>query len=129
MSTTSADWTENQSVTFNDATPAKTVEARGSIDLAGNGYIGVSIQAEIGFGASADGNATIAVYSSPDSGTTVDTIPLFSQEVSYAASTTKRLTIQVMHVPYVVVGVKNGNTAIEDIAVAAKYAALEYVSA
>ena len=124
----SADWTEGLSMSFDDSTPASCVEGKGSIDLAANGYVGVAIQVEVGFGASADGNAEIQIRSSSDSGTTLDTIPLFSQEVEYEASTTKRLTFQVMNVPFIQVGITNGNAAAEDIVIAAKYAGLEYVS-
>lgn len=129
MATTSSSWTEDVAVTFDDTTPAKTVEGKGPIDLAAGGYIGVVVQFRITFGASADGNAEIRVRSSPDSGTTKDTELLFSQEVAFTVSTTKNISVTIMNQPYIEVGVYNDNTAAEDITIAADYAGLKYVSA
>ena len=129
MATITASWTEDQAITFDDSTPAKTVEGKGVIDLAASGYIGVVIQFRITFGENADGNAEIRVRSSPDSGNTKDTILLFSQEVAFIVSTQKNITVTIMEQPYVEVGVYNGNTAVEDITIAADYAGLKYTSA
>ena len=129
MATISSSWTEDQAITFDDSTPAKTVEGKGTIDLANLGYIGVVIQCRITFGASADGNATIKLRSSPDSGSTKDTKSLFEQEITYTASETKNISITIMNQPYIEVGIYNGNTAVEDITIAADYAGLKYVSA
>lgn len=129
MATISSSWIENQAVTFDDTTPAKTVEGKGSIDFAANGYIGVVIQFRVTFGGSADGNATIRIRSSPDSGTTKDTILLFAQTVLVTASTTKISTITIMNQPWVEVGIYNGNSAVEDITISAVYSGLKYVSA
>ena len=128
MADITAEWTENQSVTFDDATPAKTVEGKGSIDLAAGGYIKVMIQFEVAFGNSADGNATIRVRGSADSGTTKDTELLTALNVAFTVSTTKRVSIVLDGVPYVEVGVYNGNTAVQDITIAAKWAGLKYKS-
>ena len=128
MATITASWTEDQAITFDDSTPAKTVEGKGTIDLANLGYIGVVIQFRITFGASADGNAKIRVRSSPDSGSNKDTILLFEQEVEYTVSTTKKVSIPIMNQPYIEVGVYNGNSAVEDITIAADYAGLKYSS-
>jgi len=129
MVTFSSAWTENQTVTFDDTTPAKTVEGKADIDLANLGAIAVAIQFQVAFGDAADGNATIRVRSSPDSGSTKDTILLFEQEMSFTVSTTKRVTVLLKDVPYLEVGVYNGNSAVQDITIAAKYAYLKYVSA
>lgn len=129
MATISSSWTENQTITFDDTTPAKTVEGKGTIDLANLGAIAVSIQVSIAFGASADGNATIRVRSSADSGTNKDTELLFEQEVDFTVSTTKRITVNLRDLPYLEIGVYNGNTAVEDITISAKYAYLKYASA
>lgn len=128
MAIISSSWTENQAVTFDDASPAKTIEGKGPIDLAANGYIGVVVQFRIVFGASADGNAEIRVRSSPDSGTTKDTILLYSQEVAFTVSTTKNISVTIMNQPYIEVGIYNGNSAAEDITITADYAGLEYSS-
>jgi len=129
MATISSSWTEDQSVSFDDVTPAKEEEGKGPIDLAANGYIGVVVQFTIGFGGSADGNAEIRVRSSPDSGSKKDTELLFSQEVAFTPSATKRISITIMNQPWIEVGVYNGNTAVEDLSIIADYAGLEYVSA
>lgn len=129
MATFSADWIENQSVTFDDDTPAKTVEGKGPIDLAADGYIAVDVQVSIAFGASADGNATIRIRRSADSGTTKDTILAHSQQVAYTVSTTKRVSILVEGVAWIEIGVYNGNTAVEDITISAIYAGKKYASA
>lgn len=128
MATISASWTEDQAITFSDSTPGASAEGTGPIDLAANGYIGVVVQFRITFGGTPDGNATVRVRSSPDSGTTFDTILLYSQEVTYAASTQKNITVTIMNQPYIQVGVYNGDTT-DDITIAADYAGLEYVSA
>ena len=129
MATISASWTEDQAISFDDSTPAKEVEGKGQIDLANLGYIGVVVQFRITFGASADGNAKIRVRSSPDSGSTKDTEPIFEQEVAYSAGNTKNVSVTIMHQPYIEVGVYNGNSAVEDITIAADYAGLKYMSA
>lgn len=129
MATISSSWTENQSVTFDDSTPEKETEAVGIIDLAANGYVKVVIQFEIEFGASANGNAEIRVRSSSNSGTDKDTILIWSQEVEFTVSTIKRITVPIEGLPYIQVGIYNGNAAVEVITVAAIYAGLEYSSA
>jgi len=129
MTTISAAWTEDQAVSFDDDTPAKTVEGKGTIDLADLGFIGVVIQFRITFGENADGNADIRIRSSPDSGTTKDTIVLWSQEVAFEVSTQKIISVTIMNQPYIEVGVYNGNDAVEDITIAADYAGLKYSSA
>ena len=128
MATITSSWTENQSVSLDDTTRAKTVEGKGSIDLAASGYIGVSIQFQIQFGSSADGNAELRVRSSPDSGTTKDTLLLYSQDVEFATSTTKNISVTIMNQPWVEVGVYNGNTAVQDITISIDYAGLKYSS-
>ncbi len=121
-------WTENQSVTFDDATPAKTVEGKGTIDLDTNGYIAVAIQFQIIFGGSADGNAEIRIRNSSDSGTTVDTVLLWSQEVAFTVGATKRISVIIKDVPFIEVGIYNGNSAAEDITISAKYAGQKFES-
>jgi len=128
MATIGTKWTENQSVTFDDATPAKTIEGKGDIDLDTNGFIAVAIQFQIGFGGSADGNAEIRIRSSSDSGGVVDTILLWSQEVAFSAGVTKRISVVIRDVPFIEVGVYNGNSAVEDISISAKYAGQKFES-
>jgi hypothetical protein len=129
MGSISADWTENQSLSFDDSSPAKTVEGKADIDLAAAGYVGVVIQLSLTWGASADGPATINIYGSSNSGTTDDTEPIFSQSVEETASGTKVISIPIMYVPYIIVGIYNGNTAVEDLTISGIYAGLEFVTA
>lgn len=115
-------WTENVTLTFDDSTPAKTVEGKGTIDLDTLGATRVTVQIQIAFGGSADGNAEIRVRSSSDSGTTKDTELWWQQEVSFTISTTKRVSFVIEKTPYVEIGVYNGNSAAEDITIAGIYA-------
>lgn len=121
-------WTENQSVTFDDASPAKTVEGKGTIDLDTNGFVAVVIQFQVIFGGSADGNAEIRIRNSSDSGTAKDTIFLWSQEVAFSVGVTKRISVVIRDVPFIEVGVYNGNSAVEDITISAKYAGQKFES-
>lgn len=129
MATISSLWTENLDVTFDDTTPARTVEGKGPIDLAAAGYITVFIQFKIIFGGSADGDAVIRIRGSADSGTDKDTILLSEITVPFATGVTKKVSIPIRDVPYIEVGVYNGNTAVEDITISAKYAGEKYSSA
>jgi len=126
MATATATWTENQALTFDDATPAKTVEGKAQLDLDAVGAIMANVQLSITFGASADGNAEVRVRSSPDSGTTKDTEYWYNFEVTYTASTTKIVSFPVRDTPYVEIGIYNGNAAVEDITISGKYAYLTY---
>ena len=128
MATISSSWTEDQAISFDDSTPGAGSQSTGPIDLAASGYIGVVVQVRITFGATPDGNAEIRIRSSPDSGANFDTILLYSQEVTYATSTTKRVTVTIMNQPYIQVAVYNGDTT-DDITIAADYAGLKYVTA
>lgn len=123
-----AEWTENQSITFDDATPAKTIEGKGSIDLAASGYKKVVVQVEVAFGDSADGDAEIRVRGSSDSGTAKDTVLLIALTVDFTVSTTKRVSISIDEMPWIEIGVYNGNSAVQDISIAAKWAGLKYKS-
>lgn len=123
---TETDWTENQTITFDNTTPGKASEGVGSIDLATNGYKKVIIQIQIVGGANWDGNAEIRVRSSSNSGTARDTILFYSFEVTYTASATKRVSFELNELPWVQIGVFNGNATAEDITISGIYAALKY---
>lgn len=129
MATISSLWTEDQDVTFDDASPAKTVEGKGPIDIAAAGFITVFIQFKIVFGGSADGDAVIRIRGSANSGTDKDTILLHEITVPFDAGETIIVSIPISDTPYLEVGVYNGNSAVEDITISAKYAGLKYISA
>lgn len=122
-------WTENQSLTFDDSSPAKTVEGKTSIDLAANGYKKVQVQIAIAFGASIDGDAEIRIRKSSDSGTTKDTIlAAGSVNVTYSAGNTVRITLEFSEIAWVEIGVYNGSSAVDDITISGIYAGLKYIS-
>lgn len=131
MATISATWTENQAVTFDDASPAKGVTASEEIDIATAGYVGIFVTLSIGFQADIDGNAIIRVLGSADSGTHDDSAetPLFSQEVAYSAGNTRYISFQIMDVPYVTITVTNDTSTEDDIDIEGWYAGLKYTSA
>lgn len=123
-----AEWSENQSITFDDASPAKTVEGKGTVDLAASGYIKILVQLDITFGNAADGNAEVRVRASPDSGTTKDTVLFYSFDVPFTINTQKIVSFELKEVPYVEIGIYNGNAAVQDITIAAVYAGMKYKS-
>ena len=113
---------ENNSLTFDDSTPAKTVTGWASIDAGANAfYAYANIQLSIAFGGSADGNATIKVRTSADSGTTDSDQSIDYLSISYTVSTTKIITIHLKDFNYVDIGIYNGNTAVEDITISGKW--------
>lgn len=130
MATISSSWTENQSLTFTDASPAKNVVAVAELDIANGGYTGVLIQLTLAFAAGIDGNATIYITGSADSGTTDDSTetPLFSQEVTYSAGNSRKISFQVMNTPYVQVHIKNGTSTEAELTLTGIYAGLKYSS-
>ena len=86
------------------------------------------MQLDITFGNAADGNAEVRIRASPDSGTTKDTILLYSFEVPFTVSTQKIVSFEIKEVPYVEIGIYNGNVAVQDITIAAIYAGMTYKS-
>lgn len=122
-------WTEAQALTFDDLTPAKTVEGKVSLDVAAFEYKKVVVQVSITFGGAADGDAQIRIRKSADSGSTKDTeLAAGSTTVAVSAGNTKVISLEFNEVPWIEIGVYNGNTAAEDITISAKYAGLKYTS-
>ena len=118
-------WTENQILSWTDTTPAKTVSTTADIDLnASTVYLTVNVQIEIIWGASGDGNATVEFLTSPDGGTTVDTLAFYSASMPYTAGATKRQSFQFQQVPWLRVKVTNNNIAVQDITVSGKWCGL-----
>ena len=121
-------WTENQTITgFDDAAVAAAASTSGDIDMAALGYDVVVIQIEVTFGGTPDGNATIEILSSSDSGTKDDTIALYSVSVTEATSTTKRISIPIDRIAFLQVKVTNNDTT-DAIAVSALYAGRKWSS-
>jgi len=102
-------WTENQSLVA-----AQTLTASGTdtddLDITTGGYDLVDIQWKGTFNASASEGCTIEILSSSDSGTTEDTIPIFSIEVSVDAGATSVITIPVKDLSYIAVKRTNNDS-------------------
>ena len=129
MSSITAAWTENQAVaTLDGATITQGASATGDIDLAGLGFIGVKVQIKITYGAAVDDNTTIEVFGSADSGTTDDTVPIWSQSVTYNAGGVATVSFTILNEPYIAIKVTNttGADGDEDIDLVSKYAGLKY---
>ena len=102
MATINPTWTENQALTaFDDTSPADGVISKTTLDLDGAGpYDCVILQLKITWHASATDYADISIYASPDSGTTDDTIAIWSQRVSAVAGTTSYISIILKDIPF-----------------------------
>jgi len=105
--TITATWTEDQSVTMSDASPADGVTSTGDIDLDTNGYDAVLVQIRITWHASATDYADINFYMSADSGSNDDTVAYYNRRVDADAGNTTRLSQLVRDVPYAQVAVTN----------------------
>ena len=120
------DHTEGNALTFDDATPAKTVTGWAPIDAGAGSYFEyVNIQLSIAFGGSADGNATIRRRITADSGTTDSDVGIDIGEVAFSAGNTKIITVQLQRFNYLDIGVLNGNSAVEDITISGKWEGLK----
>lgn len=116
MTTITATWTENQDVAFSDESPADNVQSTANIDLATNGYDAILVQIDIDWHASATDYADINVYGSPDSGTTIDTTPLYSRRVEALENDPELISFLIEGVPYVRIEVDNqSNQEITDL--------------
>ena len=129
MATISGTWTENQVVILNESNLSKGFRGYASIDLAADGYVRVNPQIMVTWNAGGNGNASIDIKGSPSSGTGVDTISLFEQDIAYSASVTKRMSFEIDRWPYIEIGITNGNTNATDINISMVYAGLKYTSA
>lgn len=110
MATITPNWTENQTLQA-----AQTLNASSSdtddIDLAASGYDAVLVQWQGTFNASATDGCTIEVFASPDSGTTEDTIPIWSQEVEVDAGNTVKISFVIPDVPYAAIKRTNNDSS------------------
>jgi len=111
MATITPSWTENQTdIDFSDTSPADTIAATCTIDLAANGYDLVSAQIKWTNNSTATDYSTIAMYSSPDSGVTIDDIPIWSQQVTTVSNTQQEISISISNVPFVMIEFTNDTT-------------------
>lgn len=108
MATITAAWTENiTAVDFDDTTPADTVAATASIDLATDGYDKIVAQIKIDWHASATDYADIEVFADVNSGSLPDTTPIFSQRVTALTNDPEYISIVIEGVPFIDIVVTN----------------------
>lgn len=108
MATITPDWEENQTgVDFDDTSPADTVTAEADIDLATNGYDLVAAQISWAWDASATDYITILVYADVNSGSSVDTLPIYTERVYADAGNTTKRSIIIEGVPYATIEFEN----------------------
>lgn len=120
------DHTEGNALTFDDASPAKTITGWAPIDAgAGSYYEYLNIQLSLAFAAGIDGNATIKRRVSADSGTTDSGEGVDLQEVTYSAGNTVILTIQLTKVNFVDIGIYNGSSAVAELTISGKWEGLK----
>lgn len=115
-------WTETGTLTWSDASPAKDVTATATLDMDAAGAKRALVQIALAFAAGIDGNATIGYRGSPDSGTTIDSQALWSQEVAYSAGNTVTLSFVVNELPWVQIFVTNGTSTEAELTLTGKYA-------
>lgn len=103
-------WTENVNLHTSSSVSSGS-SATDDIDLDNAGpYDMVAITIEIAFGGSPDGDVTVEIFGSTDSGTNDDTIAIIAASISEATSTTKRATYIVENLPYIAVTVTNNDS-------------------
>ena len=129
MATITATWTENVAVTaFDDVTPADTVTSVTSIDVAAAGYDCIVVQLKIIWHASATDYANVFVYASPDSGTTDDTIAVWSQRLTANAGATEYISFVLQDLPFVNIAFENQSNQ-EHAGISGIYAGRKWTSA
>lgn len=120
------DHTEGNTLTFSDASPAKTITGWAPIDAGDGSYFEyLNIQLTLAFAAGIDGNATIKRRVSADSGTTDSDEGIDLQEVTYSAGNTKIITIQLTKVNFVDIGIYNGSSAEAELTISGKWEGLK----
>lgn len=129
MATINPTWTENQTLTaFDDTSPADTVVAKTTLDLDAGSFDCVIVQLKITWHASATDYADLSVYASPDSGTTDDTIAIWSQRIAASAGATTYISFVLQDIPFANIWLDNESN--QEIAeVSGKYAGRKWTSA
>jgi len=95
-------WTEDVSLQA-----AQTLAASASdtddVDIATAGYDRIVLQFSVTFHGSATAGYKIEIFSSSNSGTTEDNLPIITQNISLVTSSTKTISIIVDGLPYIAV--------------------------
>ena len=107
MATITAAWTENQSLTFSDASPADNVQSFIDLDIAAAGYDLINRQIKIDWHVSATDYADINIYSSPDSGTTDDTTAIYNRRVDALDNDPENISMVLRDLAYIKIEVDN----------------------
>lgn len=95
MATFSSLWTENQTL-HSSSTVASAGSASDNLDLAAAGYYLADVQIDLNANTgSPNGNVTIEVFGSPNSGTKIDTIPRQTITVPFTAQAQKIVSLTV----------------------------------
>ena len=116
------DHTEANALSFDDASPAKTVTGWAPIDAGDGSFFDyVNVQLTLAFAAEIDGNATIKARYSADSGTTDSDESIDVLEVTYSAGNSKIITIQLAKFNFVDIGVYNGSDAAGELTISGKW--------
>lgn len=127
MATINPTWTLNQNL-HTSGIVAAAASATDDIDLDTSGYDAVLITIEVTFGGTPDGDCSIAVLSSSNSGSDDDTEALYSFSLEEATSATKRISFVVKDVPYIAVKLTNNDSA-DNVTYDSWYAGRQWTSA
>ena len=133
MAIINSTWYEGLSLSFDNTSLGNGSRGSASIDLATNGYIKVFPQLSVTWGISECNNASIDVLLSQDSGTTKDVEPIYEFDIENVTGSANRMSFEIDKVPYVTIGITNGNHTTSgnatEINVSGIYSALAYISA
>lgn len=125
--TTTPTWTENVALKSSGTIAAAASDTQ-DIDLDTENYDLITVVVEIIFGGSPDGNVVIERFDSANSGTDDDTEPVFSVEVEFATSATKRVSIPIQNTAYTAIKITN-NDSTDNVTVESWYAGRKWSSA
>lgn len=129
MAIINSTWYENLALSFDNTSISNGSRAEASIDLATNGYIKVIPQLCVSWYDGDSRNASIDVKLSPDSGTTKDLESVYEFDLDNVSNGVNRMSFELDKVPYVTIGITNGNVNATAINVSGMYSALAYISA
>lgn len=121
--TYTAAWTTNQTLQAQVGITTGNSQTN-SIDFATLGFYAARVQLDLNANAgSPNGDVTVEVFTSPDGGTTVDTIPSQTIKVPFTAQAQKRLSIVIAGAAWARISVTNNVGA--TIQYIAKYSGLK----
>lgn len=114
------DHTEGNALSFSDSSPAKGVTGWASIDAGDGSYFEyVRVQLNLAFAAGIDGDATIKVRYSADSGTTDGDTNIDLFDVTYNAGGSVVFTFKLTQFNFAEIGVYNGTESEAELTITA----------